>query len=140
MTDSAMREAVGAAASLLAEVLAELDRREPGAAKGAGKRRGVVASVQPTPAPEFETIAQLAKRVRRSKMTVFRWITAGVAIGSNIVKLHAQRVGGLWSISREMWELFVKETNPEAPTLPDSPAAEARRIAAARKRLAELLA
>ncbi len=78
--------------------------------------------------PDEESLIQVAKRVGRNRQTIWRWVTYGVAVGSNVVKLQARRIGGRWVVTREAWEQFVRETNPQAPVLPESPAAERRRF------------
>jgi hypothetical protein len=73
-----------------------------------------------------ETIPQLAKRVNVSRVTVWRWISRGIAVGNNVVKLAARRNGGRWSISADAWEQWEAALNPENP-LPESPTAQRRR-------------
>ncbi len=86
-----------------------------------------------------ETVKQLADRLGKSAATVWRWINTGVAVGERRVKLAARRVGGHWSITREAWELFDRECNPDERKIPESPTEAARRLAtgdaAARKLL-----
>jgi hypothetical protein len=76
-----------------------------------------------------ETLKQLARRVNRSRLTVWKWVSVGVTVGGRRVKLAARKLGGMWVVSAEAWEQFQRDTNPQAPTLPESPAAEERRAA-----------
>lgn len=86
-----------------------------------------------------ESVAQLAQRVGRTRMTVWNWITKGVTVAGRNVRLAAYRAGGRWCIDPEMYEQFVKDCNPEQPVLPESPAAEARRLKADQERARRLI-
>lgn len=79
--------------------------------------------------PEYETTTQLAKRVGRDPVTVWNWITRGVTVNGVTVKLAARRIGRQWAIAPDEYQQFLKACNPEAPVLPESPAAERRRAA-----------
>lgn len=81
-----------------------------------------------------ETITQLAARVGRNRVTVWHWIKTGIVAGGRRVKLAAVRVGGLWVIDPDHYAQFLKACNPEAPVLPESPAAEKRRGRLAKER------
>lgn len=86
-----------------------------------------------------ETLAAIAARCGVTSVTVWRWVTTGVAVGGHVVKLAARRVGGRWVVSREAWEQFDRELNPQQPTLPESPAAERRRAERESEELARRL-
>jgi hypothetical protein len=74
-----------------------------------------------------ETLTQLANRVKRCRLTVWRWVNVGVVVNGNRVKLAARKLGGVWTVSAEAWQQWEADTNPQAPKLPESPAAEQRR-------------
>ncbi len=93
-------------------------------------RREPVPEAVPPTAYQPETLAQLAKRVGKSRVTVWKWVREGVVIGTSRVKLRGFRIGAQWVVDREMYDQFIKDCNPEQPTLPESPAAEARRLKA----------
>jgi len=95
--------------------------------------------VDEQPPSKSETITELAARVDRTRNTVFRWITNGIAVAGRVVKLRAKRVGGRWLISPEAWELFERECNPEYAPLPESPAAEQRRFEREKRELLKSL-
>lgn len=82
------------------------------------------------------TITELATRVNRTRLTVWRWITHGVTAAGRKVKLRAHRVGGRWEVSPEEWAQFQADLNPDRAPLPESPAAERRRFAREKEALA----
>ncbi len=90
-------------------------------------------------AEDVETLAQLAKRIGKNRVTVWQWVKSGVLIGSRRVKLAAVRIGAQWVVDRESYEQFVKDCNPKQPALPESPAAEARRLKADQLRARRLI-
>lgn len=86
-----------------------------------------------------ETPQQLALRVNVCPATVWRWIKAGVAVGTARVKLRAVKLGGRWSVSSEAWEAFVAACNPGAEPVPESLSKRDRRMRAERAALLKLL-
>ncbi|MBP3959433.1 hypothetical protein J8F10_29670 [Gemmata sp. G18] len=86
-----------------------------------------------------ETLPALAKRIGRTRMTVWNWVKTGVTVGNRKVKLAAVRVGRQWCVAPDWYEQFLLDCNPERPALPESPAAEKRRLAAEHARVKALL-
>ena len=76
---------------------------------------------------EWETTNQLAKRLGKSRVLVWIWITRGYSIDGKTVKLAAKRIGRQWAVSPDDYAAFEKACNPGAPMLPESPAAMKRR-------------
>lgn len=79
---------------------------------------------------EAETITQLAKRLGKNRRTVWLWVTRGVTVGAQTVRLPASKVGFQWTVSAEQYAEFVRRCNPGQHPLPESPAAEKKRFAA----------
>ncbi len=71
--------------------------------------------------------------------TVVRWIRRGVKVDGRVVRLAGERLGGRWRISRAAVDDFRRACNPDAVPAVSSPAATAKRYAAARDRLAREL-
>lgn len=85
-----------------------------------------------------ESLSQLAARVGRTRMTVWLWVNRGVTVGGRVVRLGGARIGKRWTVTREAWEQFERDCNPQARPLPESPTAAARRAERARKLALEL--
>ncbi|VTR91874.1 unnamed protein product [Gemmata massiliana] len=81
-----------------------------------------------------ETLPTLAKRIGKTRMTVWNWIKNGITVGNRKVKLSAVRVGRQWCVQADWYEQFVKDCNPELPALPESPSAQQRRLKAEQER------
>ncbi|VTR92177.1 unnamed protein product [Gemmata massiliana] len=88
-------------------------------------------SVQPV---VYETLPMLAQRVGKTRMTVWNWIKNGITVGNRKVKLAAIRVGRQWCVAPDWYEQFLLDCNPELRALPESPAAEKRRLASEQAR------
>jgi hypothetical protein len=50
--------------------------------------------------------------------SLHNWRTRGVVVGGFRVYLEMVRVGRHWRVSREAWERFLAECNPEPPDAP----------------------
>lgn len=87
----------------------------------------------------IETVTQLAKRLGKTRMTVWNWIHKGVTSGSVRVKLPATRIGRWWTISADQYAAFVRACNPGQPVLPESPLAAQARMKRAQAELARKL-
>lgn len=81
----------------------------------------------------------LARLIGVHPATVWNWINKGVTIGGRLVTLPAKRIGWKYTVTPDGWERFKSACNPDPPTLPETPAQEAERMAAAQKAAAELL-
>jgi hypothetical protein len=79
-----------------------------------------------------EPLAAIARRCGVTRGTVWRWITAGVAVGPRRVRLAAVRVGGRWMVPADSWSAFDAACNPDPGPTPEAPTAAARRATAAR--------
>lgn len=88
---------------------------------------------------EFESITQFAKRVGRTRMTVWNWIHKGVTSGSARVKLSATRIGRCWAVSQDQYAAFLAACNPGQPALPESPIKARERAKRERATLLESL-
>lgn len=88
---------------------------------------------------DSQGLRDVAKTAGVTHATIHAWVTKGVAVGTGRVKLAAFRVGRHWAIPPGALDKFLADCNPAAPVLPESPAAEARRGADAKRRAAELL-
>jgi hypothetical protein len=68
------------------------------------------------------------------------WVTTGVLVGGQRVRLRAVRVGRSWRVPVEAWDEFMAGCNPEAPPRQESESTAARRTRAASERLRARLA
>lgn len=66
-------------------------------------------------------IGEIVRQTKVNKYTVIRWITRGVVVRGNRVKLSGEKIGGQWITTQAAWDEFRLATNPQAePTRVDA--------------------
>jgi hypothetical protein len=63
-------------------------------------------------APAYLTPQDIAVRYSFDQDTVYTWITSGVRVRGQMIRLDALRIGKSWRIEQAAWERFLAACNP----------------------------
>jgi hypothetical protein len=68
--------------------------------------------------PGYLSPRQIAREYGVDADSVHNWRTRGVVVGGFRIYLEMVRVGRHWRVSRDAWERFLAECNPQPPDAP----------------------
>ena len=72
--------------------------------------------------------AQVALEYKVKPLTVTRWITRGVTVNGQHIRLQALRVGRSWKTLKPWVDHFIAQCNPDRPPSIETPTQRERRI------------
>jgi hypothetical protein len=97
--------------------------------------------IRPGELSQCMSMTEVAESVRKTRVTVWNWITKGLTVNGRVVKLAAQKIGAQYVVTPEALSAFVEACSSELRNhqRPEAPGRRAKRLREGKERAAQLL-